>query len=118
MRIRISIQPMAWLAAVSVATFSLLPVQANDEAEKGAVEVQETATDENADEQGAEAAAGGNQPLETRILHIDAAPAGDILTVQAQGEVAAGQLLAQLEGPGKYWIGIHLHEVSPALRSQ
>jgi hypothetical protein len=134
-------------AAMSVAMFSLLPAQANDEGEKGAVEVQETGSGENADEQSAEVAeqdilvevnpeaqvdearvaldlaidetaARGNQPLETRILRIDAAPAGDILAVQAQGDVAAGQVLAQLEGPGKYWIGIHLHEVSPALRSQ
>jgi hypothetical protein len=47
-----------------------------------------------------------------RVLRIDAQPAGDVLAIRL--DEAAGQG----EEFGKYWIGVQIHEVSPALRAQ
>jgi PDZ domain len=47
----------------------------------------------------------------TKVLEIEAAPAGNVLAVRQADEPAAQEL-------GKYWIGVQINEVSPALRAQ
>jgi hypothetical protein len=46
-------------------------------------------------------------------INLNAQPAGDVLTVRLADEVQA-----QPEELGKYWIGVQINEVSPALRAQ
>jgi hypothetical protein len=65
-----------------------------------------------------EAAVAGDPDRTAGILRIEAAPAGDILEVRADGPVAAGQRLATIEDLGKYWIGVQLNPVGPELRAQ
>jgi PDZ domain-containing protein len=54
---------------------------------------------------------GNDDVRATKVLEIDAAPAGEILAVQQAEETARQEL-------GKYWIGVQINEVSPALRAQ
>jgi hypothetical protein len=53
------------------------------------------------------------QEQSQRILRIDAAPAGDVLAVRLDDD----QQKQEAEF-GKYWIGVQINEVSPALRAQ
>jgi hypothetical protein len=55
----------------------------------------------------------GGEEQSQRILRIDAAPAGDVLAVRLDDDEQKEQ--AEF---GKYWIGVQIHEVSPALRAQ
>jgi membrane-associated protease RseP (regulator of RpoE activity) len=48
-----------------------------------------------------------------RVLRINAEPAGDVLTVRLADESQPQELEL-----GKYWIGLQVNEVSPALRAQ
>jgi hypothetical protein len=54
----------------------------------------------------------GQQQSE-RILRIDAEPAGDVLAVRLADAAQAQELEL-----GKYWIGVQINDVSPALRAQ
>jgi hypothetical protein len=56
-------------------------------------------------------AIGGAADKVARILRIEAAPAGEILTVQAD----EGQ---EAEDLGKYWIGVQINDVGPAIKAQ
>jgi hypothetical protein len=53
------------------------------------------------------------QKQSQRILRIDAEPAGDVLAVRLDDEAEAQELEL-----GKYWIGVQINDVSPALRAQ
>ena len=53
------------------------------------------------------------QEQSRRILRINAEPVGDVLAVRMTDEADAQELEL-----GKYWIGLQINEVSPALRAQ
>ena len=56
----------------------------------------------------------GEERSDRRLrININAEPAGDVLAVRL-----ADGTQAQVEELGKYWIGVQINEVSPALRSQ
>jgi membrane-associated protease RseP (regulator of RpoE activity) len=55
---------------------------------------------------------GDGEERSQRILRINAEPAGDVLAVRLAEEAAQEEELA------KYWIGVQINEVSPALRAQ
>jgi len=55
----------------------------------------------------------GGEEHSQRILRIDAEPAGDVLAVRLADEAQTQELEL-----GKYWIGVQINDVSPALRAQ
>jgi hypothetical protein len=97
MRVETLRQGASWVTMLSLIMIGGLRAQADDSANSDGVE--------NA------AALDGEDVRATRILRIDAAPAGDVLAVRVDGEPRVEEL-------GKYWIGVQINEVSPALRSQ
>lgn len=58
-------------------------------------------------------AASAANPQKAQVLRIDAKPAGDVLAVRV-----ADPNQTQRDEFGTHWIGVHINDVSPALRSQ